>query len=62
MIHTYEVEGLRVQTGDLLCTTDGGGADITGQFWRLIGDGNGLRLILALGRNLIASTIVYVSI
>jgi hypothetical protein len=37
MIHTYEIEGLRVQTGDLLCTTDGGGADITGQFWRLIG-------------------------
>lgn len=30
MIHTYEIEGLRVQTGDLLCTTDGGGADITG--------------------------------
>ena len=37
MVHTYEIEGLRVQTGDLLCTTDGGGADITGQFWRLIG-------------------------
>jgi hypothetical protein len=29
MVHAYEIEGLRVQTGDLLCTTDGGGADIT---------------------------------
>ena len=37
MIHTYEIEGLTVQTGDLICTTDGGGGDITGQFWRLIG-------------------------
>jgi len=37
MVHTYEIEGLKVQTGDLLCTTDGGGNDITGQFWRLIG-------------------------
>lgn len=37
MIHAYEIEGLTVQTGDLICTTDGGGDDITGQFWRLIG-------------------------
>lgn len=37
MIHTREIEGLTVQTGDLICTTDGGGADITGQFWRFIG-------------------------
>ena len=26
-----------MRTGDLICTTDGGSADITGQFWRLIG-------------------------
>lgn len=37
MIHSYEIEGLTVQTGDLICTTDGGDADVTGQFWRLIG-------------------------
>ena len=37
MVHTYEIEGLTVETGDLICTTDGGGDDITGQFWRLIG-------------------------
>lgn len=37
MIYEYEIEGLIVRTGDLICTTDGGGADITGQFWRLIG-------------------------
>lgn len=37
MVHSYEIEGLTVQTGDLICTTDGGNHDITGQFWRLIG-------------------------
>ncbi|HEY3275260.1 MAG TPA: hypothetical protein VGJ94_01465, partial [Syntrophorhabdaceae bacterium] len=29
--------GLTVRTGDLICTTDGAGRDITGLFWRLIG-------------------------
>ncbi len=37
MIHTYEIEGLPVQTGDLICTADGDKRDITGQFWRIIG-------------------------
>ncbi len=37
MVYQYEIEGLKVQTGDLICTTDGGGDDIKGQFWRLIG-------------------------
>jgi len=37
MVYSYEIEGLTVQTGDLICTTNGGGADITGQFWRFIG-------------------------
>jgi len=37
MVHTYKIEGLVVQTGDLICTTDGGRDDITGQFWRFIG-------------------------
>jgi hypothetical protein len=37
MIHAFTIDGLRVQTGDLICTTDGGGADLKGQYWRLIG-------------------------
>lgn len=37
MVHTYKIQGLTVQTGDLICTTDGSDADITGQFWRIIG-------------------------
>jgi hypothetical protein len=37
MVHTYQIEGLKIQTGDLICTIDGGGDDIKGQFWRLIG-------------------------
>src|SRR5208283_2806001 len=37
MTYEYQVNGLMVQTGDLICTTDGGGADIKGQFWRLVG-------------------------
>ena len=37
MIHDFEINGLRVQTGDLICTTDGDAGDIRGQFWRLLG-------------------------
>ncbi len=37
MVHECVMEGLRVQTGDLICTRDGGTDDIKGQFWRLIG-------------------------
>jgi uncharacterized protein YycO len=37
MIYEYQVNGLMMQTGDLICTTDGGGADMKGQFWRLVG-------------------------
>jgi hypothetical protein len=37
MVYEYLVSGLRVRTGDLICTTDGEGNDITGRFWRLIG-------------------------
>ncbi len=37
MIYSYEMNGLKLQTGDLICTTDGGGENIEGQFWRLIG-------------------------
>ncbi len=37
MMHTYKINGLPVQTGDLICTTDGGEALLSGQFWWLIG-------------------------
>jgi len=37
MICEYEIAGLRMQTGDLICTTDGDGEDLKGQFWRLVG-------------------------
>jgi hypothetical protein len=37
VIHEYRISGLTLKTGDLICTTDGGTKDLTGQFWRLIG-------------------------
>lgn len=37
MVYDYEINGLRLQTGDLICTTDGDNDSIKGQFWRLIG-------------------------
>ena len=37
MMDRYQINGLTVQTGDLICTIDGGGADLKGQFWRLLG-------------------------
>jgi hypothetical protein len=37
MVYSYQINGLIVQTGDLICTIDGGDIDIKGQFWRLIG-------------------------
>ena len=37
MIHTHSINGLPVQTGDIICTTDGGGEILVGQFWRLVG-------------------------
>ena len=33
MIYSYEISGLQVKTGDLICTTDGGDSIIAGQFW-----------------------------
>lgn len=38
MAHTFEINGIEVKTGDLICTTDG--ADnplLRGMYWRLIG-------------------------
>jgi hypothetical protein len=37
MVYEYVINGLSVKTGDLLCTADGSGDDIRGQFWRLLG-------------------------
>lgn len=37
MVYDYEINGIPVQTGDLICTTDGGADNMKGQFWRLIG-------------------------
>lgn len=38
MIYEYEIDGLSVRTGDIICTADGAtNMDIKGQFWRLLG-------------------------
>jgi cell wall-associated NlpC family hydrolase len=37
MIHTYEIEGLALQTGDIICTMNGKPDILPGEFWRLIG-------------------------
>lgn len=37
VIYTYRINGLLVQTGDIICTTDGERGIIPGEFWRLIG-------------------------
>ncbi len=37
MVHEYIIDGLTVRTGDIICTTDGGGELLAGEFWRLVG-------------------------
>jgi hypothetical protein len=37
MVYTYVIEGLRVQTGDIICTVDGEPDILPGDFWRLLG-------------------------
>jgi len=37
MIHTYQIEGLTVQTGDVICTMNGKPDILPGEFWRLVG-------------------------
>ena len=37
MIYTYEIEGLSLQTGDVICTMNGKPDILPGEFWRLIG-------------------------
>jgi hypothetical protein len=37
MIYQYRINGLPVQSGDVICTTDGKDDILPGEFWRLIG-------------------------
>ena len=37
MIYRYEIDGLPVQTGDIICTVDGQGGTALGEFWRSVG-------------------------
>lgn len=37
MIHTYQIEGLTLQTGDVLCTMNGKPDILPGEFWLLVG-------------------------
>jgi len=37
MIHTYSIDGLSVQTGDIVCTMNGKPDILPGEFWRLVG-------------------------
>lgn len=37
MIYTYELEGIPLQTGDVICTMNGKPDILPGEFWRLIG-------------------------
>lgn len=36
-VHSYEINGIKVETGDLICTVDGNSLSVSGQFWWLIG-------------------------
>ncbi|MEP7135296.1 MAG: YiiX/YebB-like N1pC/P60 family cysteine hydrolase [Chloroflexota bacterium] len=37
MIYTYEIEGVPVQTGDIVCTMNGKPNILPGEFWRFVG-------------------------
>ena len=37
MIYTYQIEGIPLQTGDLICTMNGKPDILPGEFWRLVG-------------------------
>ena len=37
MIHTHQINGLTMQTGDVICTMNGKPDILPGEFWRLIG-------------------------
>lgn len=37
MVHTYEINGLALRTGDIICTMNGKPDILPGEFWRLVG-------------------------
>lgn len=37
MVHTYQIEGIAVQTGDIICTMNGKPDILPGEFWRFVG-------------------------
>jgi hypothetical protein len=37
MVHTYQINGLIVRTGDVICTMNGKPDILPGEFWRLVG-------------------------
>src|SRR5258706_2439769 len=37
MIYTYEIEGIPIQTGDIICTMNGKPNILPGEFWRFVG-------------------------
>jgi cell wall-associated NlpC family hydrolase len=37
LIYTYQIEGIALQTGDIICTMNGKPDILPGEFWRLIG-------------------------
>ena len=37
MIHSYKINGIPVQTGDIICTMDGKPDVLPGEFWRMVG-------------------------
>jgi len=37
MIYTYQIEGITLQTGDIICTMNGKPDILPGEFWRLVG-------------------------
>ncbi len=37
MVYTYEIEGIALQTGDIICTMNGKPDILPGEFWRLVG-------------------------
>jgi cell wall-associated NlpC family hydrolase len=37
MVHTYQINGLPLKTGDIICTNNGKPDILPGEFWRLVG-------------------------
>jgi len=37
MVYTFQIEGLTLQTGDIICTMNGKPDILPGEFWRLVG-------------------------